>query len=105
MTWETWSTQSTIAFARSPSAAAAEPKNTEKITICNISLLAIASNTLRGTRCVTNSLSESDDVLRFADAAASGSGRLSEAPGCSRLQSVMPSTSEQSEATTNHPIV
>src|SRR5215471_2194231 len=85
MIWESCSTQSIIPLAFSPSAAAAAPKNPENTTICRISLSAIASKALRGTRWVTNSLNEIDATLRLVDAEASGSGRLSASPGRSRF--------------------
>ena len=75
------------------------------MTICRISLFAIASKTLRGTRWVTNSLSDSDDVLRLDEVPTSGSGRLSDAPGCSTLTRSMPRRSENSDAVMNQPIV
>src|SRR5260221_2450619 len=98
MTCESSSIQLIIALALSPSAAAAEPKNTENTTICRISLLAIASKALRGTRWVTNSLNESEATLRLAEAEASGRGRLSASPGRRRFTIIRPSISDAREA-------
>ncbi len=97
------SIQATRVFAFSPRLAAATPKKIENTTICRISLAAIASMTLRGTRCATNSLSESDPVLRLVDAAASGSGRFRPTPGCMTFTSSRPSRSDTSEAEMNQP--
>ena len=88
-----------------PNEAAAAPKNTEKMTICRISLFAIASNTLRGTRCVTNSFSDSEDVFRLDEVPTSGSGRLSDVPGCKTLTRSIPRSSEKSDAVMNQPMV
>ncbi len=104
MTCDTWSIMLTRPFAASPSAAAATPKNSENTTICRISLLAIASTALFGTRWVMNSLSDSDATLRLVAASASGSGRFKLSPGRSRLTMTMPSSSDTSEAETNHAI-
>jgi hypothetical protein len=105
MTWESCSTQDTTTPAFSPKAAAPAPKKMEKMTICRISLFAMASMTLRGTRCVTNSLNDSEAVFRFVDALASGSGRFSASPGRRMLTSTIPSISDISDAETNQPIV
>ena len=105
MTCETCSTQSMTVCAFEPNDAAAAPKKTEKITICRISLLAKASNALRGTRCVTNSFSDIDDVFRFDDVPTSGNGRFSDTPGWRTLTRNMPSSSENSDAVTNQPMV
>ena len=90
--------------ARSPSAAAATPKNSEKTTICRISLFAIASTALFGTRWVTKSFNDSEAALRLVDAPTSGSGRLRLSPGRRMLTMMRPSSSETSEALTNHSI-
>ena len=90
--------------ARSPSEAAATPKNSEKTTICRISLLAIASTALFGTRCVTKSFNDNEAALRLVEAPASGSGRLRLSPGRRMLTIIRPSSSETSEALTNHSI-
>src|SRR5436190_22883303 len=88
------STASLTVFALGPKDPAATPKNTEKTTICRISLLAIASNALRGTRWVTNSLSDIDEVLRLEAAPASGCGRFNLAPGCKALTCAMHRSSD-----------
>src|SRR5260370_11863418 len=80
-----------IPAARSPSEAAATPKNSEKTTICRISLLAIASTALFGTRCVTKSFNDSEAALRLVDALASGSGRLGVSPDHRTLPHIRPS--------------
>ncbi len=85
----------------SPSAASATPKKIENTTICRISLLAIASTALLGTRWVTNSLSESEAAFSPVPAPTSGSGRFRLWPGCIRLTRISPSISEQNEAPTN----
>src|SRR5882672_11303294 len=105
MTCESSSIQLIIAFALSPSAAAAAPKNTENTTIWRISLLAIASKALRGTRCVTNSLNEIDATLRLVEAEASGRGRLRASPGASRFTMTSPRSSENRDAEMNHAMV
>ena len=94
----------TSTLARSPIAAQATPKNSENTTICRISLVAIASTTERGTRCATNSFTESDATLRLVAELASGSGRLRLSPGRRMLTRIMPVTSETSEAPTNQSI-
>src|SRR6516165_608661 len=90
--------------ARSPSDAAATPKNREKTTICRISLLAIASTALFGTRWVTKSLNDNEAALRFVAALASGSGRLRLSPGRRMLTMIKPSSKDTNEALTNHNI-
>src|SRR6266705_4013996 len=105
ITCDTCSTQSITVCAFGPNDAATAPKKTEKITICRISLLAKASNALRGTRCVTNSFSDIDDVFRFDDVPTSGNGRFSDTPGWRTLTKSMPRSSENSDAVMNQPIV
>ena len=105
MTCDNCSTQSITALALSPNAAAAAPKNTEKMTICRISLFAMASITLRGTRCVMNSRSDSDAVLRLDEVPTSGNGRFSASPGRRILTRAIPRSSDISDAAMNQPIV
>ena len=66
-------------------------------------MFAIASANDRGTRCVTNSFSVNDAVLRLVAAPMSGSGRPRSLPGCSTLASMSPSSSETIDAMTNQP--
>src|SRR3954452_3974467 len=85
----------------SPRDPSATPKKIENTTICRISLLAIASMALLGTRCVTNSFRESDVALTLVDAPASGSGMLSASPGRRMLTITRPIRSETRDAPTN----
>ena len=50
-------------FEYGPKLAAATPKKMENTTICKISLVAMASNTLDGTTCSINFCNENSDVL------------------------------------------
>jgi hypothetical protein len=65
-------------------------------------LVAIASTALLGTRWVTNSFSDIAVALTLVVAVASGSGMFRLSPGRSRLTITMPSSSDTSEALTNH---
>ncbi len=94
----------TTPAARSPSDAAATPKNNAKTTICRISLLAIASTALLGTRWVTKSFNDSEAAFRLVAAPASGNGRFRCSPGRRMLTMIRPSSSDTSEALTNHSI-
>lgn len=80
------------------------PKSSEKTTICRISLRDMASKIETGTRCATKSRSVSEEAWTLLAAPAWGSGRSRLAPGCRRLTSTSPSSSETSEAVTNHSI-
>jgi hypothetical protein len=68
-------------------------------------LVAIASTMDLGTRCVTNSLRVSPEVLRLAETPASGIGSPRSTPGCMMLTMNMPSRSDTREALMNQPMV
>ena len=95
------STSASTAVARSFAAAIAVPTKQENTTICRISLSAIASTMERGTRWLTNSVSDSVDETW----AAPPFGSARPTPGWNRCTITSPSVSDTSEAKMNQAIV
>ena len=93
-------------FAISPTDDNAIPNIIEKITICSISLFAIASKRLLGTICTTKFSREKEPVLftRSSAGATLSMVTLVFFPGSSQFTSTMPSNSDISDAERNHAI-
>ena len=87
-----------------PTAVTAIPKNTENITNCNISLLAIDSTTLFGKTCSTNLAMENSVllVIRSFTPSVSLIARFIPTPGCVIFTSNKPSNKLINEAEINH---
>ena len=78
--------------------------NSEKTTICRISLVAIASIIDAGTMWVTKVARLKPAVSTPAVAPAVGSGRFTPTPGWSSVTSTSPSDNETKLAAMNQPI-
>lgn len=88
----------------SPSLASATPANTEKMTICKISFVAIASMMDRGTRCVIKLASVKFSAVGAPDVSA-GNVASNPAPGWMTFTMTRPSASENNEAPMNQSMV
>ncbi len=95
----------TTGLTVSPIAAAANPKKIEKITICNISLVAIASKILLGTICSMKFSKDNVVVLAVTSEAAVKSTleRFNPTPGCKIFTKNIPNNNEMNEAVKNQP--
>ena len=96
----------TTGFELSPIAAAANPKKIEKITICNISLPAIASTILFGIMCSMKFCAEKTCVFSVTSLAAFKSifDKFNPSPGVKTLTQNIPINKETKEAVKNQAI-
>ena len=104
MIWATVSNALMNPFAGSPIAAAATPKKILKMTICKISLVAMASNMLFGNTCSTKLITLKDWVLPIKSFTpeVSPTVKSNPSPGLNRFTNTNPINKLIKEADINH---